>query len=103
MRNYFRSIRDSLIRAIETSAIRDIATIIEPSAGTHFLLKLDTKKSDRRLTEDIKKKDIEVAAFSEYLLTQSRNTHTLVINYCGIHRDRIEETVDRLARAVLEH
>ena len=103
MRNYFRSIRDSLIRAIEASAIRDIATIIEPSAGTHFLLKLDTKKSDRRLTEDIKKKDIEVAAFSEYLLTQSRNTHTLVINYCGIHRDRIEETVDRLARAVLEH
>ena len=56
---------------------------------------------DRQLTEDIGKKNIDVAAFSEYLLTRSGDTHTLVINYCGIHKDRIEETVQRLAEAVL--
>jgi GntR family transcriptional regulator/MocR family aminotransferase len=100
MRNYFKSIRDTLIRALEASSIRDMITIIEPSAGTHFLLKINTEKSDRQLTKDILKMDIEVAAFSEYLLTQTHDTHTLVINYCGIHRDRIEETVKRLAHAV---
>ena len=102
MRNYFRSIRDSLIDALDRSGLKDISTIIEPSAGTHFLLKLETDKSDRELTEAIRKKDIEVAALSEYLLTKSQDTHTLVINYCGIHKERIEETVERLTRAVLE-
>ena len=102
MRNYFRTIRESLIGAIMDSELGHISTIIEPSAGTHFLLKIDTKKKDRRLTEDIRKMDIEVAALSEYLLTRSRDTHTLVINYCGIHRDRIDETADRLAEAVLK-
>lgn len=101
MRNYFRSIRDELIGAIHASPMNEIATIIEPSAGTHFLLKLDTEKSDRQLTEDILKMDIEVAALSEYLLTKDQDTHTLVINYCGIHRERIGETVERLARAVM--
>lgn len=101
MRNYFRSIRESLIRAIEGSDLKGISTIIEPSAGTHFLLKLETEKSDRQLTEDIGRMDIEVAALSEYLLTNDQDTHTLVINYCGIHRERIEETVTRLAKAVL--
>lgn len=102
MRNYFRTIRESLIGAIMDSELGRISTIIEPSAGTHFLLKIDTKKKDRRLTEDIRKMDIEVAALSEYLLTRSLDTHTLVINYCGIHRDRIDETADRLAEAVLK-
>lgn len=102
MRNYFRTIRESLIRAIMDSELGRVSDIIEPSAGTHFLLKIDTKKKDRRLTEDIRKMDIEVAALSEYLLTRSRDTHTLVINYCGIHRDRIEETAERLAAAVLK-
>ena len=101
MRNYFKSIRDSLIGAINASPLKEIATIIEPSAGTHFLLKLETAKSDRELTQEIKKQDIEVAALSEYLLTADQDTHTLIINYCGIHRERIEETVRRLAEAVL--
>lgn len=102
MRNYFRSIRDGLIGALERSDLKEIATIVEPSAGTHFLLQLQTEKSDRELTESILRQDIEVAALSEYLLTKSQDTHTLVINYCGIHKERIEETVERLARAVLE-
>lgn len=101
MRNYFRSIRDSLIGAIHASPLNEIATIIEPSAGTHFLLKLDTEMGDEELTEEIGKRDIEVAALSEYLLTRDHDTHTLVINYCGIHKERIEETVERLSQAVL--
>ena len=101
MRNYFRSIRDDLISEIEHSPIKEIATIIEPSAGTHFLLKLDTEKPDCRLKAEIKAKDIDVAALSDYLLTKNQDTHTLVINYCGIHRDRIHETVIRLSEAVL--
>ena len=96
------SFYSGLIHAITDSELGRISTIIESSAGTHFLLKIDTKKKDRRLTEDIRKMDIEVAALSEYLLTRSRDTHTLVINYCGIHRDRIDETADRLAEAVLK-
>ncbi len=101
MRNYFRSIRDSLIYELEHSPLGKIATIIEPSAGTHFLLKLDTDKPDCRLKAEIKAKDIDVAALSDYLLTKNRDTHTLVINYCGIHRDRIKETVKRLSDALL--
>ena len=101
MRNYFRSIRSELMNALEHSPLMEISTIIEPSSGTHFLLKLDTDKSDEELTKSIRNKNIEVAALSEYLLTRSNDTHTLVINYCGIHKERIEETVKRLTEAIL--
>lgn len=101
MKNYFRSIRSELMNALEHSPLMEISTIIEPSSGTHFLLKLDTDKSDEELTKSIRNKNIEVAALSEYLLTRSNDTHTLVINYCGIHKERIEETVKRLTEAIL--
>ena len=102
MKNHFKSVKDILISAIKSSPLGKISEVIEPSAGTHFLLRISTKKSDRELITKIKSKDINIAAFSEYVLTKEYDSNTLVINYCGIHKDRIDETVRRMCTAILD-
>jgi GntR family transcriptional regulator/MocR family aminotransferase len=100
MQNYYKSLRNQLINAIKSSPLNEIAAIEEAGAGTHFLLRLETDRTDREIVEDAAKLDIDVASLSEYQAFPSGDSHTLIINYSGIHRERIDETVDRLWRAV---
>ena len=49
-----------------------------------------------------RKKDINVACTSAYMPEPHEDTHTLVINYCGVYAERIEETITRIWEAVNE-
>lgn len=102
MKIHYRSQRDKLIQAIRQSPLGAISTIEETAAGTHFLLKLQTDKPDSRITADARSQNIDVASLSEYQADHRDDTHTLIINYSGIHTERIDETVNRLYRAVSE-
>lgn len=101
MKNLYKGLRNKLIASIRNSPLNDICTIEETAAGTHFLLKIDTDKSDSVLTSDIRSFDIDVASLSEYLADHNDNTHTLIINYSGIHLERIDETVKRLYLGII--
>lgn len=101
MKNLYKGLRNKLIDSIKNSPLNDICTIEETAAGTHFLLKINTKKSDSVLTSDIRSFDIDVASLSEYLADHNDNTHILIINYSGIHSERIDETVKRLYLGVI--
>ena len=67
---------------------------------TYFLLELDTKLADKELVTRIREKDINVACTSEYMAQPHGDTHTLVINYCGVYAERIKETVQRIWEAI---
>ncbi len=97
MKNYFRTIRNELLQAIQDSPLGSISTVTDPGCGTYFLLHLDTHLSDPAITKEAAAKGINVSALSEYLQDCEKDTHTLVINYCGIHRERISQTVKLLA------
>ena len=100
MRNYFKSQRGSLFEAVKESPLGGISHIYENSSGTYFLLELDTKLSDKELVTRIREKDINVACTSEYMAQPHGDTHTLVINYCGVYAERIKETVQRIWEAI---
>ncbi len=102
MRNYFKAQRGRLFEAVKGSPIAEISRIHEISSGTYFLLELDTKIPDRELVRRIKDKDINVACTSEYMPDNCADTHTIIINYCGVYAERIEETVARIWEAVKE-
>lgn len=100
MRNYFKSQRGSLFEAVKESPLGGISHIYENSSGTYFLLELDTKLADKELVTRIREKDINVACTSEYMAQPHGDTHTLVINYCGVYAERIKETVQRIWKAI---
>lgn len=100
MRNYFKGQRSRLFEAVKESPLGSMSHIYENSSGTYFLLELDTGLSDKELVERIRDKDINVACTSEYMAQTHGDTHTLVINYCGVYAERIEETVQRIWEAV---
>ena len=100
MRNYFKSQRSMLMDAVRKSPLIGISRIHEISSGTYFLLELDTPLSDTELVDRIKKNDINVACTSAYMPEPHEDTHTLVINYCGVYAERIEETIARIWEAV---
>lgn len=100
MRNYFKGQRSRLFEAVKESPLGGMSRIYENSSGTCFLLELDTGLTDKELVERIRDKDINVACTSEYMAQPHGDTHTLVINYCGVYAERIEETVQRIWEAV---
>lgn len=100
MRNYFKGQRSSLFEAVKDSPLGGISHIYENSAGTYFLIEIDTDMTDEELVKRIREKDINVACTSEYMAQQHGDTHTLVINYCGVYAERIRETVQRIWEAV---
>lgn len=100
MRNYFKSQRSSLFEAVKESPLGGISHIYENSSGTYFLLELDADITDEELVKKIREKDINVACTSEYMAQPHGDTHTLVVNYCGVYAERIRETVQRIWEAV---
>lgn len=100
MRNYFKGQRSRLFEAVKESPLGGMSHIYENSSGTYFLLELDTGLTDKELVERIRDKDINVACTSEYMAQPHGDTHTLVINYCGVYAERIKETVQRIWEAV---
>ncbi|MCQ2982207.1 MAG: PLP-dependent aminotransferase family protein [Treponemataceae bacterium] len=81
MKNWYRSLRDQLITAIESSALRDRCTIQEEDAGLHFLLTVTSGNgrytSDQTVTapaaalqQRLKEAGLHLSLLSEYYAGQ---------------------------------
>ena len=92
-------------RAPENSVWFTVMTNVNVAAvasltGVAAVVVCESSKCDAQLVERIKKKDINVACTSAYMPEPHEDTHTLVINYCGVYAERIEETIARIWEAV---
>ncbi len=97
LKNYYRKIRLSLIRAVQESKLGDISEIIEHNAGTHFLLDVRTKLSSREIRSAAKKADINLRMYSDYCISVPKELdRAIVVNYAGVLEERIPEMVARL-------
>lgn len=98
MRKEYRGRRAQVLEAFRTSPFAEKVEIAEEGAGLHFLLRLHTNRSDEELRGRAEKLGIRLAFLSEYA---ARNpefyAHTLVVNYAGLSRERLPETVALLA------
>lgn len=97
MRNYYRTLRDTILTCIKNQPGFSKTTILEEDAGLHFLLKVTTDMSDRELIEKAAKKGIHITCLSQYYSDMSyQNSHILIINYSGINSQYIDEAIRRL-------
>ncbi len=102
MRNHYRGLRDKLLGELRKSALADRVKISEENAGLHFLLEVDTQRSDEEIIQAAQALDLRLSFISQYYFTQeNRRPHVLVMNYSGLEEGRIPEAVERLCRAVL--
>ena len=69
--------------------------------GLHFLLELDTQRSDEEIRAAAEREDLRLSFVSQYYVSdQNRRPHVLVMNYSGLEERQIPEAVARLCRAV---
>lgn len=103
MRNHYRTMRDKLLEEIEQSPLSGRVRISEENAGLHFLMEVDTPKTDQEILRDAEALDLRISFLSQYYFKEDvRHPHVLVMNYSGLEEAKIPQAVDRLARAVLE-
>lgn len=104
MRNHYRSLRDSLINTLKTSRLNSFVKIDGENSGLHFLMHIDSKKSDQTLKNLAANEGILISFLSEYLShdygnCENKYLHTAIINYSGLSEDMIGKAVAALERA----
>ena len=101
MRNYYRNLRDTMLTSIKKHPSFSKTTILEKDAGLHFLLKVNTSLSDSELIQKAQEQGIHISCLSQYYTKKSAgNSHTLIINYSGIHIQDVDEAIRRLFHAI---
>ena len=102
MRNYYRSLRDTLLTALRESPLAKLVSIREEDAGLHFLMEVRTEATDAELIRRAEQEGIRISCLSQYQLeAPGPDTHTLVLNYSGVKPELMKEAVARLSRCVL--
>lgn len=99
MRNYYKNLHNDIIKAVKKSGLINRALICEGNAGTHFLLKLITDKTDKELIQKAAEYDVNIAFVSEYCHSDPlKYRHILIVNYSDIVLDRIEYALNVLEK-----
>ncbi len=96
MRKFYRSRRNALVSLLETCPFAERLTILEQDAGLHFLLKVDTDRSDQEMRALLASAGIRVHTLSEYYHDSREDRHCLVVNYAGIREEEVAEALNRL-------
>lgn len=101
MRTFYKKQRDAVIQALKSSTINHKIQILEKDAGLHFLMRIETGKSDAELATAAAAAGIRISFLSEYYIRpDAKANSTVIINYSGIDHARINEAVDRLVRVL---
>ena len=103
MRKEYRSRRDAVLSAFQSSSFSNRITLAEQGAGLHFLLRLDTTQSDEALRHRAEKLGVKLSFLSDYAaIPQSDFSHTLVVNYADLEPGRLPETMALLTEVFSE-
>lgn len=103
MRKEYRARRAAVIDAFQNSAFADRVTFSEQAAGLHFLLRLDTGRTDGDILRRAERLGVRLGFLSEYEAVPSPDyAHTLVVNYAGLEPARLNETMALLAEVFAE-
>lgn len=85
MRSFYKTRRNQLLDIIRESPVNSKIKIKEEDSGLHFLMILDTKKTDKDIKKALSDKGINISCLSEYYNNASQGAqHTLIINYSNI-------------------
>ena len=97
MRKSYRTRRNRIIEILEQSPLAGRITILEQDAGLHFLLRLDTDKSDAQLKSLCAAAGIRVNTLSDYYQDQVPPwaEKCLVINYSSLREEQLRDVLSQ--------
>ena len=98
MRKFYRQRRNRVVAALTGCPLADKLTIHEEDAGLHFLLKVDTDRTDEELTALCARAGIRIQALSSFYAgdVPESERHCLVVNYAALKEDALERTLQQL-------
>lgn len=103
LRKEYRARRTRVLEAFRASPFADRISISEQGAGLHFLLRLDTARSDGALRRRGEALGVRLGFLSEYAaLPRPEYDHTLVVNYAGLEEARLPRAMELLAEVFAE-
>lgn len=94
MRVFYRGRRDQVLSALEESPLKGRYAVRGEDAGLHFLVGLDTRRSDRELARLAQEAGIRLSFLTDY---GGGEEHWLVVNYPGADLERLPQALERLA------
>ena len=103
MKNYYRSLRNNLIQAIQNSALMPLCRITEQESGLHFLLSLRSEKNPKILQKQLLELGIKIPLLSDYFYENpgfDSGEVTFIMNYSGIKKEKIEKIIERIGQVI---
>ncbi|MDT8336667.1 MAG: PLP-dependent aminotransferase family protein [Candidatus Izemoplasmatales bacterium] len=101
MKNNYKTKRDYLISLLEKSDFKDKIKIYGEEAGLHFLVNIQTEKSEDYLVEKAKDEGIRVYGLSEYTINRCNLSFekTIVFGYSNLSLEMLNQGVLLLEKA----
>ena len=97
MRKFYKSRRNRVIRLLENSHIASRITILEQDAGLHFLVKVETSRSDAEITHRLSEAGIRIKSLSSYYhLPAGTDRHCFLVNYSVLDENALEAALQSL-------
>ena len=94
MRVFYRGRRDQVLSALADSPLKGRYEVRGEDAGLHFLVGLDTTRSDQELAALARKEGIRLSFLTDY---GGGEEHWLVVNYPGADLERLPQALEKLA------
>ena len=95
MRLYYIRQRKKIIETINESAAGKHCEILESDSGLHFLIKIDTKLTDKEMLTKLKRKGIKIKALSDYFFDESHEKqHLFIINYSNLDENAAQKALE---------
>ena len=103
MRKEYRTRRDAVLAAFQSGPFSDRITLSEQGAGLHFLLRLNTCRSDEDLRLRARQLGVKLSFLSDFAAVPEPDfAHTLVVNYADLAPERLPETMTLLTAVFSE-
>ena len=103
MKNHYRNLRNDLIRALSASRLSKSCEILEENSGLHFILRIKSTESGKKLQGRLSEKGINVALLSDFYYNKQKDQSSradFVINYSGIQKNKIAQIVKKMEAAL---
>jgi len=98
MRKAYKARRNQMVALLQEGPFADRLTILEQDAGLHFLVQLQTRRSDAQLEQLLEAAGIRVKALSSYYHgdVPPSAAHCLVVNYSGLQQEQMQQLRQKL-------
>lgn len=97
MRLYYRRKRSKVLELMKKNLTEKQCSIFESDSGLHFIIKLESKKSDCKIKKLLQDKNININMLSEYYYNSSENlNHMYMLNYSNINLEKFEKVISLL-------